>query len=353
MRYFLAIKAYQSNRLYHPFEKNWSTDEMKMNLFASLSILVVACLLLAACGSPSAQAGVNIPPGDTLGGTITISGAFALYPLMTRWNEEFQKIHPNVQFDLSAGGAGKGMTDTLAGAVDIGMVSRSIKPEEAAQGAYGIAVAKDAVFPIVNASNPVIADIMAKGISQDLFIKIFITGEVKTWGQAIGRPEITDEIHVYTRSDACGAGEMWAKFLGNKLQDDIQGVGVNGDPGVLDAVLKDPLGIGYNNLGYAFDLASEKPVDGVLAAPIDINNNGTADPDEIVDTLPKAVDLITTNKYPSPPARQLYLVTKGKPTGLVLAYIQWILSDGQKYVGEAGYVQLTPEQLAQSLEKAK
>ena len=62
--------------------------------------------------------------GGELQGTITASGAFALYPLMVKWGEEYQKLHPDVQFDISAGGAGKGMTDALGGQVDIGMVSR-------------------------------------------------------------------------------------------------------------------------------------------------------------------------------------------------------------------------------------
>ena len=48
--------------------------------------------------------------------TITISGAFALYPMVVRWAEEYQVTHPDVQFDLQAGGAGKGMSDVLAGA---------------------------------------------------------------------------------------------------------------------------------------------------------------------------------------------------------------------------------------------
>ena len=68
----------------------------------------------------------------------------------------------------------------------------------------------------------------------------------------VGRPEVTDPIHVYTRSDAAGAPETWAKYLGKK-QENLQGIGVYGDPGLLDAVVKDPLGIGYNNLNYAYD----------------------------------------------------------------------------------------------------
>ncbi|PKN94555.1 MAG: phosphate ABC transporter substrate-binding protein [Chloroflexi bacterium HGW-Chloroflexi-6] len=312
-------------------------------------LLVLLSILLSACGS----SGNSVGEDGTLQGTITISGAFALYPMMTRWAEEFQKIHPDVQFDISAGGAGKGMTDAVSGAVDIGMVSRGIKPEEEAQGAYGVAVTKDAVFPVVNANNPVAAEILAQGISQETFIKIYITGEITTWGQVVGKPEITDEIHVYTRSDAAGAPEMWAKFTGDKKQEDLLGIGVNADPGVLEAVIKDPLGIGYNNLGYAFELASGNPVAGALIVPIDLNNDGQADDDERIETMPEAIAAVASGKYPSPPARPLNVVTKGKPTGLVQTFILWILTDGQAFVGEAGYVQLTPEQLAASLEQVK
>jgi len=77
--------------------------------------------------------------------TITVSGAFALYPLMIQWSEEYQIANPNVQFEISAGGAGKGMTDALSDLVDLGMVSRTIYDEEINKGAVYVAVAKDAV----------------------------------------------------------------------------------------------------------------------------------------------------------------------------------------------------------------
>jgi phosphate transport system substrate-binding protein len=318
---------------------------MSTRLLKLVIVFMVAALFLSACG-PKASA----QTGDSTKGNITISGAFALYPMMTRWAEEFQKVNPDVTFDISAGGAGKGMTDALSNAVDIGMVSRAISPEEEAKGAYWVSVTKDAVFPVVSAQNPVIGEIMAKGIDQETFTKIFITGEIKTWGEVIGKPEITDEIHVYTRSDSCGAADAWAKFMGGK-QEDLLGVGVSGDPGLLDVVIKDPLGVGYNNLGYAFDNASGDPVSGAVIAPIDGNGNGQADPDETYLTKTAAVKAIDTGAYPSPPARDLNLVTNGKPTGVTQAFIEWILIDGQQFVSEAGYIQLTPEQIEASLQK--
>ncbi len=285
--------------------------------------------------------------------TITVSGAFALYPMMQRWAEEYNKANPKVNFDVSAGGAGKGMTDALAGQVDIGMVSREVTVDEVGKGAFAIPVTKDAVFPMINAENPVLSDLLAKGVTQEILIGIFITGDIKTWGQAIGKPEITEEIHVYTRSDSCGAAEVWAKYLGNKKQEDLQGIGVSGDPGLLDAVVKDALGIGFNNLNYAFDAASGKPVSGTVALPMDANKNGVAEPEENLETKAEAVEMVKNGKYPSPPARPLYLVTKGKPTGLTLAFIEWVLKDGQKYIDEVGYIQLPADLLHTAQEKIK
>ena len=292
-------------------------------------------------------------PKDELKGNISISGAFALYPLTVKWAEEFKKIHPEVKFDISAGGAGKGMTDALAKMVDIGLVSREINPDEVKKGAYAIAVTKDAVVPTVSAANPNIKEILANGLDHDAAVNIFITGKTKTWGQAIGTKSAVP-IRIYTRSDACGAGETWAKYLGKK-QEDLLGVGVFGDPGLAQAVSKDPSGIAYNNIGYAYDAKTKLPNPGVKVIPLDVNNNGKIDPDEdFYGSLDKLVNAIAAGKYPSPPARDLYFVTSGKPVKKELVeFIRWSLTEGQKYVFESGYINLPKEKLAAGLEKIK
>ena len=96
-------------------------------------------------------------------GQISISGAFALYPMVVKWADEYKKIKPGIRFDISAGGAGKGISDALNGMVEIGMVSREIYPEELKKGAFPVAVTKDAVVAIVNEGNPAINDIISKG----------------------------------------------------------------------------------------------------------------------------------------------------------------------------------------------
>lgn len=305
----------------------------------------LAFLLIAGVGSAAAQ--------KPLEGHITLSGAFALYPLAVQWAGEFKKENPKVRIDISAGGAGKGMTDALNKMVDIGMVSRDVYPEESAKGAYAIAVAKDAVVPVMNASNPMAKEILSKGLKQSIAAGIWITGNVTNWGQAFGSKK-NIPLHIYTRSDACGASEIWAKFFGKK-QEDLLGSGVFGDPGLALAVKKDPVGIGYNNIAYAYDFKTKRQLAGIRVIPIDINNNGRIDPGEnFYNTMGDLVKAISIGKYPSPPARELYFVTKGKPnSALVKAFITWVLTKGQSYVSETGYVGLPKIKIEKQLKALK
>lgn len=286
-----------------------------------------------------------------LEGTIKISGAWALYPMVVKWAEEFEKVNPKVRVDVSAGGAGKGAADALGGLVDIGMVSREIRPEEVQQGGFFVPVTKDAVVPVVNENNPVLWKGLAeKGVKKQTFIDFWITGRAISWGEVVGT-SAKDKVQVYTRSDSCGAAETWAKYLNNKKQEDLKGVGVYGDPGLAEAVKKDPLGIGYNNLNYAYDAKTGLPVSGLFVVPIDVNENGKIDPEEDLKTKRKVIKAIVAGVYPSPPARDLYLLTKGKFKGLSKEFVRWILADGQKYVEEVGYIKLSDKQISESLKK--
>lgn len=159
-------------------------------------------------------------------------------------------------------------------------------------------------------------------------------------------------IHVYTRSDACGAAETWARYLGDYHQEDLNYTAVYGDPGLAEAVRKDPLGIGYNNLNYAYDMNTGTQIAGLRVVPIDINENGQIDADEdFYATKAELMQAIAMGRYPSPPARDLHLVTKNEFTGLTKQFVAWVLREGQDYVGEVGYIALSAEKVADELAK--
>ncbi len=310
---------------------------------------MVSLLLLTSCGGGESK---SVRQADgTIKGTISISGAFALYPMAVLWAEEFQKIHPDVRIDISAGGAGKGMTDALSQMVDLGMFSREVSREEINKGAWFIAVAKDAVVATYNPKNALAALIESKGISKEMFTEIYLKGSVKTWGELYKTTDMT-RLNAYTRSDACGAAEMWGKFLDSN-QESLKGVGVFGDPGIADAVKNDITGLGYNNVNYAYDMNTRKPYDGLRVVPVDLNGDGTiSDDEQFYKSLDDIMDAIASGKYPSPPARELYFVSKGKPQNIaVVAFLEWIVTEGQKYVHKAGYVNLTEEKVKSEIQK--
>lgn len=302
-----------------------------------LIVLIMGLALPACGGAGSAASGQQ--------DSIAVSGAFALFPMMTVWTEEYQKLHPGVQFDVQAGGAGKGMTDMLTGAVDIAMLSREPRPEEVKQGAFPVPVTIDAVVGTINAANPYLAQVQAQGLTPQQGKAIWLSKEITTWGQLLGT-DAADKINVYTRADSAGAAEMWALFMGGKAQEDLQGTAVNADPGLAEAVRQDLLGVGYNNIGFAYNLKTGQPVDGLRVIPIDLNSDGQISPDEdFYGTRTQITQAIATETYPFPPARVLYLVTKGKPSPAIVDFYRWVLTDGQAFVGEAGYVKLNDSRL--------
>ena len=145
---------------------------------------------------------------------------------------------------------------------------------------------------------------------------------------------------------------MWGEYLG-KDQESLIGIGVFGDPGMADAVKNDTYSLGFNNVIYVYDLKTRKCYDKMEVVPIDLNGDGVINADEdFYATIDDVTVATKSGKYPSPPARDLYFVSKGKPTNqVVIEFLKWILVDGQKYVEEAGYVILAEEKINQEMTK--
>jgi phosphate transport system substrate-binding protein len=300
-------------------------------------LFIIANSILVSCGPSTSTDSKNA--GPELEGSVSISGAFALYPLANAWAEEFRKEYPDVRLNISAGGAGKGMADVLTGATDIGMFSREITQVEKDKGVWWIAVARDAVVPTISDKNPLLRQLMEEGVTRKELSEMFLADGDKRWKKS------SYKINVYTRSDAAGAADVWAQYLGGKSQEDLKGIAVYGDPGLAEAVRNDDKGIGFNNVNYAFDLNTGKKYPGVEVVPIDVNGNGKIDAaEDFYESLDSITNAIADGRYPSPPARELYFISKGKPTDpAVTSFLKWILDKGQDLVITNGFVKLSPE----------
>jgi len=313
-----------------------STKKTASRATAICAALIICCTPFCGCLQSS-------------NATIRISGAWALYPMMVVWADEYRQEH-DVSIEVSGGGAGKGVSDVLNGMTDIGMVSRPLRQEEITQGIFYVAVTTDAVMATINKDNPALAAILQQGLSRDELRSIFMK-ETTHWGELVGQNIPDDKIVVLGRSDASGAAQIWASYLGNYTQSDLQSradANYDGDMNLATGIKQQKNAIGFNNINYAYNIETGEYAAGIRPVPLDLNDNGTLDDNEaFYDSRQQLVENVSAEVYPSPPARQEYLASKGPFEGAAKDFVLWILTDGQAYISENGYVQLSPDILQQ------
>ncbi|MFB6317619.1 PstS family phosphate ABC transporter substrate-binding protein [Saccharicrinis sp. FJH54] len=306
----------------------------------SFIYLILVAFILSACTSKKKQEN-----------TINISGAYALYPLVVKWAEEYKKDHENVQFNISAVGAGQGMADALESKVDLGLYSSVIEQEFIDKGVWWVGLCKNAVLPTVYLNNPYLKVLKNRGLKKEEFKGIFIDGTISDWNEIL---DLNAEapIRVYTRNDASGAAGTWAKYLGGQ-QKDLKGIKIQGDSALLAQVIKDPEGIAFNNTSYIYNIHTGLKRNGIEVIPLDLNANGIIDPEEdFYDTFDSILEAIEKGNYPSPPSRELFIVARDKPDKpVVIDFINWSLTDGQKFIRATGYVPLEPGKIKRYLDK--
>ena len=300
-------------------------------------------LVLVGCNSPKkpkTPATSREENGNELKGNISISGAYALYPLISALSERFMEINPGVKIEVTRGGTGEGIADLLTGKCQVAMISRPLTNEEISSGIWVVPVAKDGVAPIVNQKNPYLSKLMDQGISPDEFVKVFLSGNKVTWGEILGitAPEPID---VYIRSDESGAADIWAQFLYKKPQD-LKGSGVQGDNAMIESIAKNPFSIGFCNFSYAFDAETGQRIKDIQIVPSDLDFDNKIDRVEVpFANLDQAHRSLWLGFYPDQLCRELTLGCMGKPTDpVVTRFIYFALGEGQSMVKKTGFCPL-------------
>jgi phosphate transport system substrate-binding protein len=277
---------------------------------------------------------------SALKGSFSISGAYALYPLIARLASEFMAIHPGVNIEVSKIGTGEGITSLLSRKCQLAMISRPLTDEETGAGIWVIPVAKDGVAPIVNQKNPNIEKILNMGLSPDEFMHVFVSGKQMTWGEVLGT-DSRDKITVYTRADESGAAELWAGFI-YKKSTDLRGIGVTGDDEMIKSIQENPLAIGFCNFSYAFDTSTGERTKDVQIIPCDLDFDNKIDRVEVpFINLEEAHRSMWLGFYPDQLCRELTLGSLGKPTDpVIIEFLTYVLGKGQSDVKKVGFCPL-------------
>ena len=290
------------------------------------------------------------PTGDTsLSGTISIGGAFALYPMMQSWVDSFTSINPEVKIIISKVGTGDGISGLVADKYDIAMVSYPVDDSATSLSVKYFQVAQDAVVPVMNTKNPFVAELEKKGLTPQQLQNIYISGKKATWGELLGN-DSNEEVVAYTRSDLSGAAEVWAGFMWSH-QKDLKGIPVNGEDEMIGNIQSNPKAIGYCNLISAYDLKTKMPLPNLAILPIDFDFDRKVD---FKDVRQLGLDEFHRNvwlgKYPKHLCRKLTVAIKKQDIDpLKYAFLMYILNEGQANVNSTGYCPLNHIQIERSV----
>jgi phosphate transport system substrate-binding protein len=288
------------------------------------------------CKSKKTSENQPEPPKAEVSGSFTISGAFALYPITRKWADEFMKIHPGVKIGISTTGTGQGITDLKDKKIQLAMISRPISPDEKEAGIWVIPVAKDGVAPIVNQKNPYLSRIMRQGLSPDEFQKVFTGDKPLTWAELLDTTG-TEKAIPYSRADESGAADMFAAFFFKKAAD-MKGIKVTGDYEMIKSIQQNPLGIGFCNFSFAFDIKSGERIENIQVIPFDLDYDNKIERKEIpFKNLEVAHRSVWLGLYPETLCRELLFGSNGKPTDpAIVEFLKFVLAEGQENVKEMG-----------------
>ena len=243
--------------------------------------LAVLALAVAAVAPSSASAKT----------TITMSGSTTVAPLAAKLARGYLKAcHKCVKFRLLQGGSNIGIADVAKGRVTIGNSSRD--PASGDPGGLVFnRIARDSICIVTNKANPV------GNLSQSQIQSIYSAG-VASWSGVPGAG-VGGTIDLNGRTAASGTHDAFQKLFMDpkKVSSSMAQRGSNGL--VQQAVKSDNNAIGYVSLAFTGGLNN-------------VAYNG------VTCTLRNA----KSGQYTG--TRNLYMVTRGSPTGAAKTWIKWI-----------------------------
>ena len=221
---------------------------------------------------------------------LVVAGSTSVQPFADHWAEVYMKENPGRVVNIQGGGSSAGIQAARAGAADIGMSSRALKPEE--KDLLEVIVAWDGLAIIVHPGNRV------EELSLEQVRNIFV-GNINNWASLGG----TDHpITVVTREEGSGTRGAFQEMVMKKNRI-LRGAIVQDSNGtVREIVANDPHSIGYISLGLVNQKVKAVRFEGVEAS----------------------FENIEQKKYRL--IRPFLFVTEGPPNAVALEFINFVLS---------------------------
>jgi len=282
-------------------------------------------------------------------GSINVLSTPELYNLTTKWANEYSRLHPELKINVISD-KDANTTSLHEADANFGFISgdHTIAPDD--EILWKMAVGRDVIVPITGSKNPFLQEIFQCGISSEQFAWIFNNPEKRIWGNILSN-EQNIPVHLYVINDE-SVIEVVKKFL-NINQMPAEGITITSKEEIISAIQNDPYAIGFCKLINIVGPDKQSVVENIKLLPIDKNGNGKIDyMEKIYDDLDVFARGVWIGKYPKALYRDVYYVSPAQPANETdVAFLKWILTDGQHFLYESGYSDLVYSERQSKIDK--
>ena len=309
--------------------------------------LFIALFLLTCSFADSKEAENRNNP--SVKGSINVFASPATYNLAIKWASEYCSLNPKLKINV-INSTDKAIVSLLNKEEGIGFVTEESYAGLSNHSNWKIVVGRDVIVPVMNASNPLREEIYRKGISTESFARILESPDNQDWGKLLGSSP-NSPIHILIANEASVKSGLSNFTKATQLK--VGGITeVNGQE-IISAIQKDPYALGFCRLTQIIDPTNQNIVANIKLVPIDRNGNGKIDyMENIYDNLQAFSRGVWIGKYPKALSGTIYSVSSVKPKNEAeVAFLKWVLADGQQYLSSNGYSDLVYNERLSQLEK--
>ncbi len=285
--------------------------------------------------------------GTPVKGAINVFTSPNLSLLASQWVNEYETLFPEIKIEL------KETTNFAIEELENGGIAFS--PESQIRGMNNpeilkAIVGRSIIVPVLNKKNSSVNEICQNGFSAQSLLRTFENSQNQNWANLSG---IANEIpvHLYIENDVCVLNAV-NQFLNANLAN-FKEIKVVDSKEILTAIQNDPNSMGFCKLTRITDFQNQRLAENIKLLPIDKNGNGKIDyMESIYDNLQSFSRAVWIGKYPNALTENIYSVLADKAeTGNELAFLNWVLKDGQKCLNANGYNDLVANERLSQLEK--
>jgi len=308
-----------------------------------LTTIIVAALLMVACGNKKEKKENVNADNKMVSGTIKIDGSSTVYPITEATAEEFRTVAPKVKVTIGVSGTGGGFKKFSRAETDISDASRPIKDKEKKAckknniNYVSLEVAYDGLAVLINPQNDWITSFTVEELKK--IWEPAAQGKIMKWNQ-INPKWPNKEIHLFGPGIASGTYDYFTEAIVGKSGSSRGDYTASEDDNVLvQGIAGDKYALGFFGLAYYAENKDKLKLVGV--------HNGEK-------VVKPTLETVSNGTY-KPLSRPLFIYVNSsslkKPQ--VIKFVDFYLNNAGELSKDVGYIPLPKEKYEEQKQKFK